>query len=216
MLVAAIVMEGFSFRTAIVESNKVKGDQSWWSFIRTAKAPELPVVLLEDFAALIGLVLALFGVGLTLLTDNGYWDVAGTAGIGLLLVPVAIVLAIETKSLLLGESAGRADQAPDRGGDLRGIARTSSSGHPHAHPAHRPGGAAGRRARSPSHRHRTSAQDVARAIDAAEEPRIRAAVARGARTSSSSQDIRRANPLTGRRLQCRTRRSGAAGAVTPV
>jgi cation diffusion facilitator family transporter len=111
VLAAAIVMEGFSFRTAIVESNKVKGDQSWWSFIRTAKAPELPVVLLEDFAALIGLVLALMGVGMTLLTENGYWDVVGTAGIGMLLVAVAVVLAIETKSLLLGESAGSADQA---------------------------------------------------------------------------------------------------------
>jgi len=111
VLGAAIIMEGFSFRTAIVESNKVKGDQSWWSFIRTAKAPELPVVLLEDLAALIGLVLALMGVGMTLLTENGYWDVVGTAGIGMLLVAVAVVLAIETKSLLLGESAGSADQA---------------------------------------------------------------------------------------------------------
>ena len=110
VLGAAIVMEGFSFHTAIVESNKIKGDQSWWSFIRTAKAPELPVVLLEDFAALIGLVLALMGVGMTLLTENGYWDVVGTAGIGMLLVAVAVVLAIETKSLLLGESAGSADQ----------------------------------------------------------------------------------------------------------
>ena len=111
VLGAAIIMEGFSFRTAIIESNKVKGDQSWWSFIRTAKAPELPVVLLEDLAALIGLVLALMGVGMTLLTENGYWDVVGTAGIGMLLVAVAVVLAIETKSLLLGESAGSADQA---------------------------------------------------------------------------------------------------------
>jgi len=111
VLGAAIVMEGLSFRTAIIESKKVKGDQSWWSFIRTAKAPELPVVLLEDFAALIGRVLALMGVGMTLLTENGYWDVVGTAGIGMLLVAVAVVLAIETKSLLLGESAGRADQA---------------------------------------------------------------------------------------------------------
>ena len=110
VLGAAIVMEGFSFHTAIVESNKIKGDQSWWSFIRTAKAPELPVVLLEDFAALIGLALALMGVGMTLLTENGYWDVVGTAGIGMLLVSVAVVLAIETKSLLLGESAGSADQ----------------------------------------------------------------------------------------------------------
>ncbi len=110
VLCAAIVMEGLSFRTAIRESNKVRGGQSWYSFIRTAKAPELPVVLLEDFAALLGLVFALFGVGLTLLTDNGYWDVLGTAAIGVLLVTVAIALAIETKSLLLGEAAEVADR----------------------------------------------------------------------------------------------------------
>jgi cation diffusion facilitator family transporter len=105
VLVAAIAMEGFSFRTAIVESNRIRGDLSWVQFVRRARAPELPVVLLEDLAALIGLVLALIGVGMTLLTDNGYWDVVGTAGIGLLLVIVAVVLAIETKSLLLGEAA---------------------------------------------------------------------------------------------------------------
>ncbi len=110
VLGAAIVMEGLSFRTAIVESNKIRGEEGWIRFIRNAKAPELPVVLLEDFAALIGLVLALFGVGLTLVTDNGYWDVIGTAGIGLLLVAVAVVLAIETKSLLLGESAEVGDR----------------------------------------------------------------------------------------------------------
>jgi len=105
VLGAAIVMEGLSFRTAIVESNKIRGDAGWVEFVRRAKAPELPVVLLEDLAALLGLVFALLGVGLTLLTENGYWDVAGTAAIGLLLVTVAIVLAVETKSLLLGESA---------------------------------------------------------------------------------------------------------------
>ncbi len=110
VLCAAIVMEGLSFRTAVRESNKIRGGQSWYSFIRTAKAPELPVVLLEDLAALLGLVFALFGVGLTLLTDNGYWDVLGTAAIGVLLVSVAIVLAIETKSLLLGEAAEVADR----------------------------------------------------------------------------------------------------------
>ncbi len=110
VLGAAIVMEGLSFRTAVRESNKIRGRQSWVSFIRTAKAPELPVVLLEDLAALMGLVFALLGVGLTLLTDNGYWDVYGTAAIGLLLVSVAIVLAIETKSLLLGEAAEVADR----------------------------------------------------------------------------------------------------------
>lgn len=101
----AIVAESFSFRTAIRESSKTKGRQSWRRFIKSAKAPELPVVLLEDFAALLGLLFALFGVGLTLLTHNGIFDVIGTAMIGLLLVAVAITLAIETKSLLLGESA---------------------------------------------------------------------------------------------------------------
>ncbi|WP_329007401.1 cation diffusion facilitator family transporter [Micromonospora rifamycinica] len=111
VLVAAIIMEGFSFRTAIKESNHVRGSQSWVNFIRRAKAPELPVVLLEDFGALVGLVLALFGVGLTLITGNGMWDAAGTAMIGVLLVIIAIVLAIETKSLLLGEGADPGDLA---------------------------------------------------------------------------------------------------------
>jgi cation diffusion facilitator family transporter len=105
VLVVAIAMESFSFRTAIVESNRTRRGIGWVQFVRRARAPELPVVLLEDFAALIGLVLALLGVGLTLATDNAYWDVVGTAGIGILLVVVAIVLAVETKSLLLGESA---------------------------------------------------------------------------------------------------------------
>jgi cation diffusion facilitator family transporter len=105
ILTAAIVAEGMSFRTAIRESNKTRGRQRWTKFIRSAKAPELPVVLLEDFAALIGLVFALFGVGMTLITHNGLFDVIGTALIGLLLVAVAVALAIETKSLLLGESA---------------------------------------------------------------------------------------------------------------
>ncbi|MFI6328654.1 cation diffusion facilitator family transporter [Micromonospora chersina] len=111
VLVAAIVMEGFSFRTAIKESNHIRGSQSWLRFIRRAKAPELPVVLLEDFGALVGLVFALFGVGMTLITGNGIWDAAGTAMIGVLLVIIAITLAIETKSLLLGEGAERHDLA---------------------------------------------------------------------------------------------------------
>jgi cation diffusion facilitator family transporter len=105
VLVVALVLEGLSFRTAIRESNHTRGRRSWVSFVRTAKAPELPVVLLEDFAALLGLVFALVGVSLTLLTGNGIWDGIGTAFIGTLLVVVAVVLAIEMKSLLLGESA---------------------------------------------------------------------------------------------------------------
>lgn len=105
VLVAAIIAEGLSFRTAIRESRPAKGGQSWSRFVRTAKSPELPVVLLEDAAALLGLVFALLGVGMTLLTHNGLWDVAGTALIGLLLIAVAVTLAVETKSLLVGEAA---------------------------------------------------------------------------------------------------------------
>ena len=108
VLVAAVGMEGFSFRTAIAEANHERGSASWVDFVRHAKAPELPVVLLEDLAALVGLVLALFGVGLTLATDDGVWDGAGTMAIGALLVAVALVLAAETKSLLLGEAASPA------------------------------------------------------------------------------------------------------------
>ncbi|RZU73422.1 cation diffusion facilitator family transporter [Micromonospora kangleipakensis] len=111
VLVIAIGMETYSFRTAIKESNLIRGSQSWVRFIRRAKAPELPVVLLEDFGALIGLVLALVGVGMTLITGDGMWDAAGTAAIGVLLVTIAIVLAIETKSLLLGEGAEQHDLA---------------------------------------------------------------------------------------------------------
>ncbi|ANZ18342.1 cation diffusion facilitator family transporter [Streptomyces noursei] len=106
VLVFAVIAEGFSFRTAVKESNELRGKQSWIQFIRRAKAPELPVVLLEDFGALIGLVLALAGVGLTLATGSGVWDGIGTMAIGALLVLIALVLAAETKSLLLGEAAG--------------------------------------------------------------------------------------------------------------
>lgn len=105
VLIVAIILESFSFRTAIVESNAVRGNASWKEFIRRAKAPELPVILLEDLGALVGLIFALFGVSMTLITGNGLWDALGTMMIGLLLVVIAVVLAIETKSLLLGESA---------------------------------------------------------------------------------------------------------------
>lgn len=111
VLIGAIVAESFSFRTAIIESNHVRGKQGWVSFVRTAKQPELPVILLEDLGALLGLVFALVGVSMTLVTGNGIWDAAGTGMIGLLLVAIAVVLAIETKSLLLGESATRDDVA---------------------------------------------------------------------------------------------------------
>lgn len=109
VLVIAFALEGFSLRTAVRESNRSRGTDSWVSFVRRAKAPELPVVLLEDIAALIGLVLAFLGVVLTLLTGNGAWDAVGTISIGVLLVLVAVVLGIETKSLLVGEGATAVD-----------------------------------------------------------------------------------------------------------
>ena len=105
VLGVAVVLESFSLRTAVHESRELKGDYTWVQFIRRAKVPDLPVVLLEDAAALIGLVLAFIGVGLAALTGKGVWDGIGTLAIGLLLLTVAVVLIIETKSLLLGEAA---------------------------------------------------------------------------------------------------------------
>ena len=110
VLLVAMVMEAYALRTAVIKSNHVRGDRSWKEFVRTAKAPELPVILLEDCGALLGLMFALFGVSMTLLTGEGRWDAAGTAMIGLLLVVIAVILALEMKSLLLGESASREHQ----------------------------------------------------------------------------------------------------------
>jgi cation diffusion facilitator family transporter len=121
VLVIAIGLEGFSLRTAVHESRQHKGTLSWVQFVRRAKAPELPVVLLEDVAALIGLVLALIGVGLSVITGNGLWDAIGTLAIGVLLIVVAIVLGIETKSLLVGEGASDADLAAIEAAILAGI-----------------------------------------------------------------------------------------------
>jgi cation diffusion facilitator family transporter len=105
ILVVAIMLETYSFRTAIVESRKIKGNVSWWGFIRQSRTPELPVVLLEDAGALFGLVFALFGVGLAVLTGDPIWDGVGTLMIGALLGVIAIILIIEMKSLLIGEGA---------------------------------------------------------------------------------------------------------------
>lgn len=108
ILVVAVCLEGYSFHTAMVESRSARAGVSWFGYIRRAKAPELPVVLLEDTGALIGLVFALIGVGLTVITGNERWDAIGSLAIGVLLGCIAVVLIIETKSLLIGEAA-----APD-------------------------------------------------------------------------------------------------------
>ena len=109
VLLVAIVLEGFSLRTAVRESRAHKREDSWYGFIRHAKVPELPAVLLEDVAALTGLLFALIGVGVAELTGDPIWDGIGTCAIGALLIVVAIVLVIETKSLLVGESAAPAE-----------------------------------------------------------------------------------------------------------
>jgi cation diffusion facilitator family transporter len=105
ILLLAICMESLALRTAAREANKVRRGESWWAYIRRAKNPELPVVLLEDVGAVTGLLFALTGVGLAMLTGDGRFDAAGSIAIGLLLGVIAFVLAAEMKSLLIGESA---------------------------------------------------------------------------------------------------------------
>jgi cation diffusion facilitator family transporter len=105
VLAIAMILEGFSLRTAVRETNEVRGQHGWTAFIRRAKAPELPAILLEDLAALTGLIFATIGVALATITGHGQWDGAGSLAIGVLLGCVAAVLAVEMKSLLIGESA---------------------------------------------------------------------------------------------------------------
>ncbi|AQW51260.1 cation diffusion facilitator family transporter [Streptomyces hygroscopicus] len=171
VLIFAIIAEGFSFRTAIKESNEIRGKLSWSQFVRRAKAPELPVVLLEDFGALVGLVLALGGVGLALLTGDGVWDGIGTLCIGVLLVLIALVLAAETKSLLLGEAADVTEVAKIREAVVDGETVT---GLIHMRTLHL-GPEELLVAAKIAVQHDDTAVEVARAIDAAE-ARIREAV----------------------------------------
>lgn len=105
VLILGLGLEGYSFRTAVHASRPRKGTGTWWEFIRHARSPELPVVLLEDLGALTGLTLALIGVSLAVATGNPAWDAYGTLSIGVLLVIIATVLVIEMKSLLIGEGA---------------------------------------------------------------------------------------------------------------
>jgi cation diffusion facilitator family transporter len=105
ILLIAMGLETYSFRTAIVESNKVRGDATWWQFVRRSKNPELPVVLLEDLGAEVGLLIALAAISTSLVTDDPIYDGIGTLMIGTLLAVIAVVLAVEMKSLLVGETA---------------------------------------------------------------------------------------------------------------
>ena len=101
----AIVLEAFSFRTALRESNKSRGSKSLARFLRDSRQPELPVILLEDTGALLGLVFALIGVSLAVATGDGRWDGMGALAVGCLLVVIAVFLAFEMASMLVGESA---------------------------------------------------------------------------------------------------------------
>ncbi|SEC02779.1 cation diffusion facilitator family transporter [Streptomyces melanosporofaciens] len=190
VLVFAIIAEGFSFRTAINESNEIRGKLSWAQFVRRAKAPELPVVLLEDFGALVGLVLALGGVGIALLTGDGVWDGIGTLCIGVLLVLIALVLAAETKSLLLGEAADVNEVAKIREAVVDGetVTRVIHMRTLHLGPEELLVAA------KIAVQHDDTAAEVARAIDAAE-ARIREAVPI-ARVIYLEPDIFRTSPTT--------------------
>lgn len=105
ILGVSILLETYSLRTAVKEANHVRGHRSWWQFIRTAKAPELPVVLLEDVGAETGLFFALFGLTMAEITGDARWDAVGSIAIGILLVVIAMILAVEMKGLLIGEAA---------------------------------------------------------------------------------------------------------------
>ena len=110
MLIGAIVAESFSFRTAIIESNHVRGKQGWVRFVRTRQGSRsCRSSCWKTSGRFLAWCSRSFGVSMTLVTGNGIWDAAGTGMIGLLLVAIAVVLAVETKSLLLGESASRDD-----------------------------------------------------------------------------------------------------------
>jgi cation diffusion facilitator family transporter len=105
ILVVAMILEGWSLRTAVREASLIRGPESWWTFIRSTKNAELPVILLEDVGALAGLFIAFLGIGLSELTGNARFDAAGSILIGMLLCSIALILAIEMKSLLIGEAA---------------------------------------------------------------------------------------------------------------
>lgn len=114
VLAVAIGLESYSLRTALKEANHARGRRSLWQFIRAARQPELPVILLEDIGALTGLVFALFGVSMATLTGDSRWDGIGALSVGALLVVIAIILAIEMSSMLVGESALEEDQSKIR------------------------------------------------------------------------------------------------------
>jgi cation diffusion facilitator family transporter len=105
ILVFGLAAETVSMRAALQEVNKVRGERSHWQWFRTSRQSELVVILGEDFAALVGLALALIAVLMTMLTGNPMWDGLGSMWIGVVLIGVAVGIGIEIKGLLIGQSA---------------------------------------------------------------------------------------------------------------
>jgi len=114
VLVFGIVAESVSMRACLQEINKSRGDRSLWQWFRRSRQSELVVIFGEDLAALFGLCFALVAVMLTVVTGNPMWDAAGTIAIGVLLIVVAILVAIEVKAMLIGQSMDPARQAEIR------------------------------------------------------------------------------------------------------
>lgn len=136
VLVIAIGLEAFSFRTALREANKSRGKRSLANFVKDSRQPELPVILLEDAGALVGLVFALIGVGMAVITGDGRWDAVGAMAVGTLLVVIAIFLAMEMATMLVGECASRRGGSHPSG---LGVGAFGREGYPSAHGARRPG-----------------------------------------------------------------------------
>lgn len=111
VLVFGIVAEGISMRACLQEVAKLRDGRTLWQWFRQSRQSELVVIFGEDFAALLGLCFALVAVLLTAATGNPLWDAVGTVMIGALLIVVAVLVAVEIKAMLIGQSMDPAVQA---------------------------------------------------------------------------------------------------------
>ena len=114
VLVFGMVAEGISMRACLQEVNKSRGDRGLWQWFRESRQSELVVIFGEDLAALLGLFFALVAVLLAVATGNPVWDAVGTIVIGVLLIVIAVLVAVEVKAMLIGQSID-----PLREGEIR-------------------------------------------------------------------------------------------------
>ena len=115
VLLFAIAAESVSMRACLQEVRKARGSRTVWQWFRESRQAELVVIFGEDLAALLGLMFALAAIGLAVATGNPVWDAIGTIGIGLLLIVVAVLVAIEVKAMLIGQSVDPLLQAQIEG-----------------------------------------------------------------------------------------------------